>query len=73
MATIENQQDNDLDEKQEELFSRLRTLPTLRRVTELLIEEALRRTEGNKSAAASLLGITRQALWQRLQRRGSRD
>ncbi|MGA8266017.1 MAG: helix-turn-helix domain-containing protein, partial [Ignavibacteriaceae bacterium] len=33
-----------------------------------LIEEALKRTKGNQSLAAGLLGITRRALNNRLQR-----
>jgi DNA-binding NtrC family response regulator len=38
------------------------TLPTIEDAKDLLIEEALRRTGGNKSLAAELLGVTRQAL-----------
>jgi len=41
-------------------------LPTLKQVTELLIEEALKRTRGNQSAAARLLGVSQQALSKRL-------
>jgi DNA-binding NtrC family response regulator len=37
-------------------------LPTIEAAKDLLIEEALRRTSGNKSMAARLLGVTRQAL-----------
>lgn len=44
----------------------LPTLPTLRDAQTTLIQEALRRTNLNQSAAAGLLGITRQALHQRL-------
>jgi DNA-binding NtrC family response regulator len=42
-------------------------LPTLKGSAELLINEALRRTGGNQSKAARLLGITHQALSKRLQ------
>jgi DNA-binding protein Fis len=35
-----------------------------------LIEQALERTEGNKSAAARLLGLTRDTLRYRLERYG---
>lgn len=68
MAIMEEEKTDDQDD-QEQLIRGLRTLPTLRRMTELLIDEALRRADGNKSAAARLLGISRQALGQRLQRR----
>jgi DNA-binding NtrC family response regulator len=48
-------------------------LPTLKEAEEALIEalitEALRRAEGNQGVAAGLLGISRQALNQRLRRR----
>jgi DNA-binding NtrC family response regulator len=48
-------------------------LPTLKEAEEALIEaliaEALRRAEGNQGIAAGLLGISRQALNQRLRRR----
>jgi DNA-binding NtrC family response regulator len=44
-------------------------LPTLKTVTERLIEEALSRAKGNQAIAAGLLGITPQALSKRLKRR----
>ena len=44
-------------------------LPTIRRATELLIAEALKRTRGNQSLAAGLLGISHQALSKRLKRK----
>ncbi|TVM16395.1 sigma-54-dependent Fis family transcriptional regulator [Oceanidesulfovibrio indonesiensis] len=40
--------------------------PTLREAQERVIEEAMRRCDGNQSAAARLLGISRQALNRRL-------
>ncbi|PCJ60935.1 MAG: two-component system response regulator [Planctomycetota bacterium] len=42
------------------------TLPTLKASARMLINEALRRTDGNQSSAAKLLGITRQAMNSRL-------
>jgi DNA-binding NtrC family response regulator len=42
------------------------SLPTLRQVRELLIAEALKRSGGNQSIAAGLLGISHQALNKRL-------
>ena len=41
-------------------------LPTLKETEHYLIEEALRRADGNQGIAAGLLGITRQALNKRL-------
>lgn len=43
-------------------------LPTLKEIEDLLIDEALRRTEGNQTIAAELLGISRRALNNRLHR-----
>ncbi|MCD6582894.1 MAG: sigma-54-dependent Fis family transcriptional regulator [Desulfuromusa sp.] len=42
------------------------TLPTLKEVSWLLIEEAMQRSQGNQSIAARLLGVTPQALSKRL-------
>ncbi|PLX75980.1 MAG: two-component system response regulator, partial [Desulfuromonas sp.] len=44
-------------------------LPTLAEATQTLVDEALKRSEGNQAIAAKMLGITRQALNQRLKRR----
>jgi DNA-binding NtrC family response regulator len=43
-------------------------MPTLVEAATFLVEEAMRRAGGNQSIAANLLGITRQALNQRLKR-----
>jgi DNA-binding NtrC family response regulator len=43
-------------------------LPTIREATELLVAEALKRTDGNQSVAARLLGISQQALSKRLKK-----
>ncbi len=51
-------------------FSRLGRFPTLEEASRLLIQEAMDRTDGNVSAAAGMLGISRQALHQRLKRIG---
>lgn len=57
------------------LFSDAHPLPTIRRATAELIDEALRRADGNQTAAARLLGISQSSLSKRLsrsrQRRGS--
>lgn len=50
------------------IFSGLDHLPTLTEVGELLVEEALRRSDGNQSIAAGLLGISRQALNKRVRK-----
>ncbi|MCB1781880.1 MAG: hypothetical protein KDJ34_17695 [Candidatus Competibacteraceae bacterium] len=44
-------------------------MPTLKQATDLLIQEALRRSGGNQTAAAKLLGISQQALSKRLRSR----
>ncbi|MDA0990292.1 MAG: sigma-54 dependent transcriptional regulator [Verrucomicrobia bacterium] len=49
-------------------FGPMRPLPTLRQAEDMLIEEALKRTDGNQTMAADLLGITRQTLNRHLKR-----
>ena len=44
-------------------------LPAIKQVTELLIDEALKRAHGNQSIAAGMLGISHQALSKRLRSR----
>ncbi len=44
------------------------SLPTMEDAKDMLIEEALRRSGGNKTMAAKLLGMTRQALNKRLRK-----
>ena len=48
-------------------LSDTQTLPTLKQTTELLIKEAMKRSNGNQTSAAELLGISKQALNKRLQ------
>jgi DNA-binding NtrC family response regulator len=43
--------------------------PTLKEAEDAVINEALKRAEGNQSIAADLLGITRRALNNRLNRK----
>lgn len=61
---------NELDEPDSHFsgFAQLSRLPSLKHASRELIKEALRRAEGNQSVAAGLLGITQQALSQRLKR-----
>jgi DNA-binding NtrC family response regulator len=58
-------------EQQEELIVFKERLPTLSQAQEILIAEAMKRAKEVKSTAATLLGITPQALGKRLQRRDS--
>ena len=44
-------------------------LPTITQATDLLVAEAMRRSGGNQSVAAGLLGITQQALSKRLKKK----
>jgi DNA-binding protein Fis len=44
------------------------TLPTLKELEQMLVDEAMRRAGGNQSIAALSLGITRQALNKRLRK-----
>ena len=50
------------------LFASCGRLPTLNQAGEMLVAEAMRRSKGNITQAASLLGVTRQALSKRLKR-----
>ncbi len=50
------------------LFKTIATLPSLKFAAAMLIEEALKRSGNNQSAAAKLLGVTRAALNKRLHR-----
>lgn len=47
--------------------------PSLKEAEDFLIAEALKRADGNQGIAASLLGLTRQALNKRLSRSGHKD
>jgi len=47
-------------------FSYFRELPTIRRTTQMLVAEAMRRAKDNQSIAARILGISQPALSKRL-------
>ncbi len=51
-----------------DFFSFFKNLPTLKTAREMLIEEAVRRSDGNKAAAAEILGISRSGLAKVLKR-----
>jgi DNA-binding NtrC family response regulator len=55
--------------KPEKLLMFTEKLPTIKQANELLIEEAMKRAQGNQSLAAGLLGISHQALNKRLLRK----
>lgn len=59
------------DEERDSIMVRFKTFPSMREAQELLINEALRISNGNQGAAASMLGITRQALNNRLRRKSA--
>ncbi|UCF99988.1 MAG: sigma-54-dependent Fis family transcriptional regulator [Spirochaetaceae bacterium] len=52
----------------EDFFAGAVELPTIKEATEMLVTEAMKRAESNQSIAARILGITPQALSQRLKR-----
>lgn len=70
---IESTTDIDPDAATLTPFSSLKTLPSLKQVGKILIQEALRRTNNNQRLAAEMLGITRQALNWRLKNKHDRD
>ena len=55
-------------DKASTLFASCRQLPTLNQADELLVAEAMKRSNGNITQAAGLLGISRQALSKRLKK-----
>jgi DNA-binding NtrC family response regulator len=48
------------------IFSSCKDLPSIKQSTQLLVDEAMKRANGNQSAAAKMLGISQQALSKRL-------
>jgi DNA-binding NtrC family response regulator len=58
----------ELPEEKEMLIPFTKKLPTLKQAEQLLIDEAMRRANGNQSIAALSLGISRQALNKRLKK-----
>lgn len=49
-------------------YARLRVLPSLKEASDQLVAEAMRRSKGNQSLAARLLGVSQSALSQRLKK-----
>jgi len=54
------------EERGNDLMKFSGNLPTIKQATKSLIEEAMNRAKGNQTIAASMLGITQQALSKRL-------
>jgi DNA-binding NtrC family response regulator len=55
------------------LISFSHQLPTLKQIEQLLIDEAMKRSNDNQSIAALSLGISRQALNKRLKKAGQKE
>ncbi len=53
------------------LFASCQELPSIRETTHLLVEEAMKRTKGNQTVAAKMLGISQQAISRRLKSKDS--
>jgi len=73
LQAIENislQQDQLPSNEGNNYFSGVKNLPTIKSITEELINEALNRSQNNQKKASEILGISRQALNKRLVRRG---
>jgi len=64
-TTVINSEDSDNQSKKVEF---LELLPTLKEMEDLLIQEALNRSDQNQTIAADILGISRRALNNRIQR-----
>ncbi|MCK5726216.1 MAG: sigma-54-dependent Fis family transcriptional regulator [Thiotrichaceae bacterium] len=56
------------DQEYIQMLAQLKSLPSIHNITSGLINEAMKRTDDNVINASELLGITRQALYKRLQR-----
>ena len=50
------------------LLKNIENLPTLKKINNILVQEAMRRTNNNQSLASKILGISQQALSQRLKK-----
>ncbi|WP_027714363.1 sigma-54 dependent transcriptional regulator [Desulfuromonas sp. TF] len=66
MGRTEGAQENAATEEGENPFAGLTRLPYMTEALDLLIAEAMRRTDGNQTAASRLLGISQPALSKRL-------
>ena len=53
------------------LFTFFKMLPSIKKASQMLVEEAMRRAKGNQSVASRMLGISQQALSKRLKKEKS--
>ena len=53
------------------LFASCQELPGIRETNQMLVEEAMKRANGNQTVAARMLGISQQAISKRLKNKGS--
>lgn len=63
---VEKPYREELDIDDSSPFRSFRKLPTIKKVTQMLVEESMRRSGGNQSIAARMLGISQPALSKRL-------
>ncbi|HOA82820.1 MAG TPA: sigma-54 dependent transcriptional regulator [Thermodesulfovibrio thiophilus] len=71
MIDVSNSIDKELKSEIVRFYIQMRfpdKLPTLKEMEQILIDEALRRAQGNQGLASSMLGITRQALNRRIRK-----
>lgn len=52
-------------------LSKWERLPTIREMTGMLVDEAMKRTQGNQSVASQMLGVNRQTLMRHMKRHNS--
>jgi DNA-binding NtrC family response regulator len=62
-----------VDDLTKDKLTRRSSLPTLKEAEEMLVEEALKRSGGNQTTAAQMIGLTRSALNKRLIRSRSSE
>ena len=62
------EQPADADRKSPKIVFPGPALPTIKQATDLLVQEAMQRADGNQSIAAGMLGISQQALSKRLKK-----
>jgi DNA-binding NtrC family response regulator len=67
-SIIQARQTPDTSEKPPSIVFPGPDLPTIKQATDLLVQEAVNRADGNQSIAAGMLGITQQALSKRLKK-----
>lgn len=65
---IDQADDSEVLPKERQVFATDESLPSLHDVADLLVEEAMRRAEGNQSIACRLIGISQPALSKRLKK-----